>query len=548
MKAITLISILAITGCAVEGVDDTSAELSTCAGATVEGVDVSDGQGAIDWAAARGAGIEWAAIKATQGTYNTQATFAANWQHARAAGVLRGAYHFFDPREDGVAQAQHFLAVVGPLAADDLPPMLDLECPDGNSACLGWAGGTGATPAGLIRQRVIAFLDTVEQATGKRPIVYTFNAYFSSNGVDTTGLDRWPLWIAYPVSGGCFQFPAPWAQPAMWQWSWTGQVPGIAGGVDRDRFLGTREQLLALAHGASGATRFEGSGAWLSGFGRPDLALVGDFDGDHRDDIAWYEHWNGGAVTVARSTGAALVASGTWLTGYGTPDWAAAGDFDGDGKTDLVWYEAWNGGALTVLRSTGAGFVNDGAWLRGFGRPDRAFVGDFDGDGKDDLAWYEAWNDHALTVMLSTGHGFASRGRWATGIGAPDWAAAGDLDGDGKADIAWYEAWNQGAIHVLHSTGGGFDVRPWASQLATPTLGFVGDVDRDGVADVAWYQNGAIAVGRSTGAGAGDFATFVSGWGAPGWAALGDFDGDGRADVAWYELWNRASINIGLAR
>ena len=104
--------LFALGACAepvTEPVTNHAAALTACAGATVEGVDVSDAQGAIDWAAARGAGIEWAAIKATQGTYNTQQRFAANWANARAAGVIRGAYHFFDPTEDGVAQAQYFL-------------------------------------------------------------------------------------------------------------------------------------------------------------------------------------------------------------------------------------------------------------------------------------------------------------------------------------------------------------------------------------------------------------------------------------------------------
>src|SRR6202012_1650856 len=101
----------------------------------VEGVDLSDGQGTVNWKNAHSDGIQFGIVKATQGTYNTQTGFAANWSGMKSAGVIRGAYHFFDPTDDGVAQANHFLSVMGPLSPGDLPPMLDIECPDSDDSC-----------------------------------------------------------------------------------------------------------------------------------------------------------------------------------------------------------------------------------------------------------------------------------------------------------------------------------------------------------------------------------------------------------------------------
>ncbi len=73
-----------------------------CAGgATLEGVDVSDDQGSIDWGQAKGAGIAWAYSKATESTNYEATTFAANWAGMKSAGVVRGAYHFFHPNVDG---------------------------------------------------------------------------------------------------------------------------------------------------------------------------------------------------------------------------------------------------------------------------------------------------------------------------------------------------------------------------------------------------------------------------------------------------------------
>ncbi len=230
-------------GCAVEAFEQ-------CPSQSLEGIDVFDGQGTIDWPAVADAGVTFALIKATQGTYDTQASFAFNWQAAREAGVRRGAYHFFDPTDDGAAQAQHFLDAVGPRAPGDLPAMLDIECPDGDADCLG-TGSAGTAPAAVIAQRMWDWIHAVESATGAKPIVYTFASYFASGGIDSAGLEAYPLFLAQPARAppvdACLGVPAPWSRIAMWQYSWSGTVAGIDALVDRDRFLGSAADLAALA-------------------------------------------------------------------------------------------------------------------------------------------------------------------------------------------------------------------------------------------------------------------------------------------------------------
>jgi lysozyme len=164
---------------------------------------------------------------------------------ARAAGVRRGAYHFFDPTEDGTAQAERFLATVGAYEPGDLPPMLDLECPDGDDDCLG-TGASGQAEPAAIAARMWAWIRAVEGATGTRPIVYTFSAYFRASGVDPTGLQAYPLFLGYPTTGACLPVPAPWSTATLWQYSWSGTVAGIRGLVDRDRFLGSTGDLFRL--------------------------------------------------------------------------------------------------------------------------------------------------------------------------------------------------------------------------------------------------------------------------------------------------------------
>lgn len=480
-----------------------SEDVTQCIGPVVEGIDVSDAQGSVSWSAVKADGIDFAYMKATQGTYNTNWTFGPNWSGSKSAGVARGAYHFFDPTEDGVAQANYFLDAMGPLQPGDLPPALDLECPDGDNRCLGWAGGTGWEPGGTIAARAQDWLDTVEAATGVKPVVYTFYSYLSSNGVSGNGFGDQPLWIAAWSHGSCFNVPGPWTGARLWQWADDGNVGGEF--VDRDRFLGTQADLDAFSFGGGGGgsgSRFVWDGQWLTGFGAPDWAASGDFNGDGKADLAWYEAWNDHSITVALSDGHGHFGNlHKWLSGAGAPDWAGVGDFDGDGRADIAWYEHWNGGKVTVLKSTGSSFGFAGAWLSGFGVPDWAAAGDFNGDGKDDLAWYEAWNGHAITVALAGNAKFVPNGKWVGGWGRPDAALVGDFNGDGKADVAWYEGW-QNAVTVGLGAGNHF----------------------------AWG------------------AKWLTGWGLPDEAFAGDADGDGRADLLWYEQWNHAGVTVGLAR
>ena len=90
------------------------------------GIDVSHWQGQIDWPAVRSAGKIFAFIKATEGTSYQDPAFPANWQGSKAAGLRRGAYHFFRPAQDPAKQADLFLRTV-PQAPGDLPPALDME-------------------------------------------------------------------------------------------------------------------------------------------------------------------------------------------------------------------------------------------------------------------------------------------------------------------------------------------------------------------------------------------------------------------------------------
>ena len=90
------------------------------------GIDVSHHQGDVGLELVAGDDITFAYIKATQRDDFVDPRFADNWAAARAAGIERGAYHFFSLCATGEAQAAHFLSVM-PNDPEMLPPAVDLE-------------------------------------------------------------------------------------------------------------------------------------------------------------------------------------------------------------------------------------------------------------------------------------------------------------------------------------------------------------------------------------------------------------------------------------
>src|SRR5688572_15301880 len=100
------------------------------AGETLFGIDVSKWQGQIDWAAVAGDGVNYAIIRTTHGLNITDEWFETNWEQAKAHGIVRGVYQYFEPAQDPIAQADLMLAMIsesGGLQPGDLPPVIDVE-------------------------------------------------------------------------------------------------------------------------------------------------------------------------------------------------------------------------------------------------------------------------------------------------------------------------------------------------------------------------------------------------------------------------------------
>jgi lysozyme len=196
------------------------------------GLDVSHFQGTVEWPQVIQAGYAFAFIKATDGITYVDPEFTANWRGAKAAGLLRGAYHFFEADDDPQQQAENFLNTVV-LEPGDLPPVLDVES----------SSTSAQVPVATIVERIAAWLQAVEQATGCTPILYTDASYWNSLATEQFG--GYPLWIAeYGVASPTL--PKGWTSWAFWQFTESGTVPGIATSVDLNLFQGSLQNLQRL--------------------------------------------------------------------------------------------------------------------------------------------------------------------------------------------------------------------------------------------------------------------------------------------------------------
>jgi lysozyme len=193
------------------------------------GIDVSHDQGTVDWPAVAQAGLAFTFIKATDGETYVDPDFAQNWAGAAAAGLQRGAYHFFRAEDSPQAQVDLFWKTLG--GNGELPLVVDVE------------ESMGVSNATLIANLQL-FLEDLERLSGRTPMIYTDPGFW--NGLGTAAFARYPLWVAeYGASAP--KIPEGWTSWAFWQYSETGSVPGIAGSVDLDVFNGSVPALLQAA-------------------------------------------------------------------------------------------------------------------------------------------------------------------------------------------------------------------------------------------------------------------------------------------------------------
>ncbi|MEU4194759.1 DUF2961 domain-containing protein [Kribbella sp. NPDC026611] len=281
-------------------------------------------------------------------------------------------------------------------------------------------------------------------------------------------------------------------------------VSDVDGNGKDDVVTFTRGDQAGVYVAKSTGTRFDGDGQlWRPSFAfGNEIPSTGDFNGDGRDDIITFTGGTAQEVWVALSNGVdGYLPATRWHTHFALDgEVPMVGDFNGDGRDDIVTFTRGTAGDVYVALSDGTKFNGDG-WLWhgdfGFGTEVQD-VGDFDGDGRDDIATFTRGSSASVYVALSDGKSFLGRGwKWhghfAVGTETPN---VGDYNGDGRDDIATFTGGTAGDVYVATSTGGSFagDGDLWHNFFApSPEVPGSGDFDGDGLSDIVTFTRGALA-------------------------------------------------------
>lgn len=209
------------------------------------GLDISHYQGTPDFNKMRNAGVSFVIIKASQNNF-IDSLFRENWEGAKEAGLLRGAYHFYDMREgslDPKAQAGFFCDL---LENDpgELLPVLDYENP-----------GREGYPDYPLHEKgetiVHQFSGRVKKRLKHYPMLYTNLAGIQSLTPLSAHIRSLDLWIAWYNTTSHSPLTGTFSNWRMWQFRTTGNGEkfGVQSkGVDLNAFNGTVTDLYDYAN------------------------------------------------------------------------------------------------------------------------------------------------------------------------------------------------------------------------------------------------------------------------------------------------------------
>ena len=180
------------------------------------GVDISSYQGNVDMGKLKEQKIKFVYIKATEGSSHQDEMFEANWENAKKAGMLNGAYHFFSYDTPGSDQAENFIKTVGDSVKGRLLPVVDLE----------YYGDKEENP--LAKEDVIrelnAFLKALESKYDTKPMIYTrsdiYDKYLEGYS------DEYKMWISSLYTPLSWNYKGDWY---IWQYLNRGTLEGYSG-------------------------------------------------------------------------------------------------------------------------------------------------------------------------------------------------------------------------------------------------------------------------------------------------------------------------------
>jgi lysozyme len=150
----------------------------------------------------------------------------SRWQGANAAGLKRGAYHFFYWCRVASEQADWYIRNV-PKVDGALPPVVDVEW-NHQSSC------KRRPSRAVVLEKMKVFIDRLERHYGQRPVIYTTPDFYADN---LKGAFRdYPFWLRSTAEHPGKVYPD--REWLFWQYSGSGLSQGVEGQIDLNVFNG----------------------------------------------------------------------------------------------------------------------------------------------------------------------------------------------------------------------------------------------------------------------------------------------------------------------
>lgn len=198
----------------------------------VKGVDVSEYQGEVDWDKIKEQNIDFAFIKATEGSKGKDNSFDKNYEKLKNMDMLLGLYHFFSFESLGEEQADNYIKVVGNIKNDEslILPIIDIEYysyykkakPDKE-----WA-----------TKELQKMLEKLEKTYRVKPIIYTTMEFYKEY-IESEFLEN-DIWIRNILTKPKLE-NRDWK---FWQYTGRGRLEGYNGEeefIDLNVFNGSKE-------------------------------------------------------------------------------------------------------------------------------------------------------------------------------------------------------------------------------------------------------------------------------------------------------------------
>lgn len=234
---------------------------------------------------------------------------------------------------------------------------------------------------------------------------------------------------------------------------------------------------------------------WLGYFPiNKNLPLVGDINGDGKDDLIKLPTDYKGLAIIANSNGESFKTTQQWmLTKPEAEGQYILGDFNGDKKSDLGFL-AKNSKSIYVANSNGESFSSFKIWLSNINYTmDNINLGDFNGDRKYDISFTDLVKPKAIYVLLSSGKNFKSSRLWAKSANENYNLKAADFNADGLADLFYTNATK---LNVMLSNKTSFEPSQEVGTFnnQTQTRFYTGKFDVDNAADILSFNKATTAI------------------------------------------------------